>query len=240
MKQYFIGEEGMKKFKKRYYNIFLPIVAGGAAIYLTINLMSTHNSDGITPLIIAAAVLAYLGFAMTRVFKKQKKMLQSYRLTITENEIIREQMNTPPLTVNFMEVKEIMKTRRGSFIVRGVSRTDLIQIPYWVDDLASLEEQLQTFSTITTANNFMLRQWGVLGIRLAALAMFILMGVVTNRTVAAIFGVLLIGLIIWGLNEIRVNKNMTVSSKRRSTVVYFLIAIVVVFQLISKLWLFGV
>jgi len=238
MNQYLIGEEGIKKFRRRYFNILLPIVAGGAVIYLTINLMSTHNSDGITPIIITVAMISYLGFMLMRTFKKQKQMLQSYRLTITDNEIIREQMNTPPLTINFMEVKEIMKTKKGSFIVRGVSRTDLIQIPYWVDDLPGLEEQLEKFSTITTANNFIRKQYGVLAIRLLGLALFLVTTTVTNKIVVSICGAAVIGLIIWGLNEIRQNKNITVNAKRRSMVVYTLIAILVIFQLISKLWLF--
>jgi len=238
MKQYFIGEEGMKKFKKRYYNIFLPVMALGAVIPLTINLMSIHAADGYTPWIVFGALAVYFTFSLTRMFKKQKTMLESYRLTITENEITREQMNTPPLTISFMEVKEIMKTRKGSFIVRGISKTDLIQIPAWVDDTAGIEEQLQTFSTVTTAKNFMRRQYGALAIRLLALAMLIVIYTVNDQLIVGICSALLIGLIIWGLNEIRVNKNMPINAKRRSTVVFTLIAIVVVFNLISKLWLF--
>jgi len=238
MKQYFIGEEGLKKFKKRYYNIFLPVMALGAVIPLTINLMSIHAADGYTPWIVFGALAVYFTFSLTRMFKKQKTMLESYRLTITENEITREQMNTPPLTISFMEVKEIMKTRKGSFIVRGISKTDLIQIPAWVDDTAGIEEQLQTFSTITTAKNFMRRQYGALAIRLAALGILIAISMVNDRTVVAILGAVLIGLIIWGLNELRINKNVTVNAKRRSMVVYTLIAIVVVFEVISKFWLY--
>ena len=238
MKQYFIGEEGMKKFRKRYYNIFLPVMALGAVIPLTINLMSIHAADGYTPWIVFGALAVYFTFSLTRMFKKQKTMLESYRLTITENEITREQMNTPPLTISFMEVKEIMKTRKGSFIVRGISKTDLIQIPAWVDDTAGIEEQLKTFSTVTTAKNFMRRQYGALAIRLLGLAMLIVIGVVKDQLIVGICGALLIGLIIWGLNEIRVNKNMPTNAKRRSMVVFALIAIVVVFNLISKLWLF--
>jgi hypothetical protein len=238
MKQYFIGEEGMKKFRKRYYNIFLPVMALGAVIPLTINLMSIHAADGYTPWIVFGALAVYFTFSLTRMFKKQKTMLESYRLTITENEITREQMNTPPLTISFMEVKEIMKTRKGSFIVRGISKTDLIQIPAWVDDTAGIEEQLKTFSTVTTAKNFMRRQYGALAIRLLGLAMLIVIGVVKDQLIVGICGALLIGLIIWGLNEIRVNKNMPTNAKRRSMVVFTLIAIVVVFNLISKLWLF--
>lgn len=240
MKHYSIGEEGIKKFRKRYFNIFLPIIAGAAAIYLTINLMSTHNSDGPTPFIIAGAVLAYLGFTMTRMFNKQKKMLQSYRLTITENEIVREQMNMPPLTINFMEVKEIMKTRKGSFIVRGVSRNDLIQIPYWVDDAANLEEQLQNFATVTTATNWLRMQYGVLAIRLLGIALFLITCTVNNKIIISICAILLIGLIIWGLNELRHNKNISIAAKRRSYVIYTLIAFMVAINVLSKLWLFPV
>jgi len=238
MKQYLIGEEGVKKFRKRYFNIFLPVAVIGMAIPLTINLMSIHKDEGTTPWIIVGAVLVYIGFSLTRMFRKQKKMLESYRLTITENEIIREQMNTPPLTISFMEVKEIMKTRKGSFLVRGISRTDLIQIPCWVDDVAGLEEQLKSFSTVTTAKNFMRLQYGVLAIRLLALAMLIVISTVDDKLVVGVCGVALIGLIIWGLNEIRVNKNITINAKRRSTVVYTLIAIVVAFNLFTKLWLY--
>lgn len=238
MKQYSIGEEGIKKFRKRYFNIVLPMVAIGAAIPLTINLLSSHTEDKTTPWIIVGVVLAYFSFSLVRTFKKQRQTLLSYRLTITDNEIVREQLNMPPLTINFMEVKEIMKTRKGSFIVRGVSRNDLIQIPYWVDDAASLEEQLQTFATITTANSWLRMQYGVLAIRLLGLALLIVTSAVNNKIIVSICGALLIALIIWGLNELRNNKNISVAAKRRSYVIYTLIAFVVAINIFAKLWLY--
>jgi len=237
MNLYSIGEEGIKKFRKRFFKIFLPTVAIAATIYLTFNFLY-YRSDLTMAWIFMAAMVVYFSFNTVRTFRKQKKILQSYRLTVTDNEIIREQANMPPLTINFMEVKEIIKTKRGAFIVKGATRNDCIQVPSWIDDATGLEEQLQRFATISTSNSWLHRLYGALAIRLTAIAMLITTVAAENKVIVGVCGAALIGVIIWAINEVRVNKNIGVNMKRRSYVIYTLIVLVVLFNLYAKVWLF--
>ena len=129
MQQFKINEAGFKKFKKRWLTITVPIMSVVVIIITLTNTFSGKTVDTGYLLIVFPIVVIFLGFNMYRGFRKQKKFLASYSVTLTDNEIIREQMNTPPLTINFMEIKEIAKTEKGAFIIKGLTRADVIGIP---------------------------------------------------------------------------------------------------------------
>jgi hypothetical protein len=74
-------------------------------------------------------------------FRKQKKFLLSYSVTVSDEGVTREQLNTPPLSISFMEIKEIIKTPKGGFMVKGIDRTDVIHILYFIDNPDTLEER---------------------------------------------------------------------------------------------------
>ena len=86
----------------------------------TINSKNQANNVNILPFIIPFAFLA-VGFGIYRGVNRQKSLLDSYTLNITNNLIIREQLNTPTISIYFSDIREIAKLKNGSFLIKGRS-----------------------------------------------------------------------------------------------------------------------
>ena len=226
MQQFKIGEDGYKKFRKRWLTIMLPLLTGTAVLVLLLNTYSARTTEvNVLPYLIPILAV-WFGFGIFRSLRKQKKLLMSYRLTISEEGITREQMNTPPLSISFMEIKEIIKTKKGGFMIKGVDRTDVILVPYMIDDPEMLEERLQALAPITyNAKEPLYRKYGMVLFALA-LGMMLCVYTVTNKIMVAICAILLVGLFVWAFYEIRVSKNVPRNAKRSSW--FFLIVVVAI------------
>jgi len=91
--------------------------------------------------------------------------------SFSKSDIIREQLNTAPLTIHFMEIKEILKSKKGGFMIKGRTRTDVICIPYLIDNAAALEVELGKFAPIIS------------GMVVSAAFIFRFIELVTNKSV---------------------------------------------------------
>ncbi|HXB93376.1 MAG TPA: hypothetical protein VNU72_13855 [Puia sp.] len=217
MQQFKISEEAYKQYRKKWLAIFIPsvfLITGGA---VTLSFVSDKSDLHSLPFALGAVVL-FLSFSIYNSAKKQKKLMLSYCITISEGEITREQLNTPGLTINFMEIKEIVKTRKGSFMIKGRTRTDLIVIPFIIDDHAAMEQQLATLAPITIRTKdplYVKYRWVWAFLPLAMMAAVYLSN---NKIIVGICGVALIGFFIWLFYEFRVSKNITTKARRRSWV----------------------
>lgn len=223
MQQFKISEEGYRKFRKKWLTIFIPTLLIGMTIVVLITSRNSRNEDFISTLIAVSVMIIFLGITLYRGLKKQKKMLMSYSITISEEGITREQMNTRPLSISFMEIREIVKSEKGNFTIKGVGRTDVINIPYWIDDHAGLEQQLQTLAPLKLNTK---DPWHKkYGTPLSFLVMGLMFGVfyLNNKVIVGICGVLLTGFLIWSFFEVRTSKNIPENTKRMSWV--FLIVI---------------
>lgn len=227
MQQFKIGESGIKKFRKRFLTIIIPLVVVFIGI-MTVTTMHSAEPAGTdnTFLFVLPIVAAYLGFIFYRSFRKQLKFLRSYSLTVTDGEITREQLDTPPLTISFMAVKEIVKTKKGVYFVRGLDRTELIMIPNLIDNPGELEERLQALAPISTKSiEPFYRKYGILIFFPLGIGLLIGTGAATNPTIAGICCGLLDALLIWGFIEINRNKNLPRSVRRLRWFMLFLLII---------------
>ena len=146
MQQFRITEEGYKKFRKRWFSVIFPLALIPAALIIVTNIRKQGGDN--TLLFVIPFIVLFLGFSVFRTLKKQKQMLMSYSVTISDSEIRREQLNSPPLSISFMEIKDITKTAKGGFIIRGIKRMDVINIPYWIDNPSELEQRLQALAPV--------------------------------------------------------------------------------------------
>lgn len=234
MKQFKIGEDGYKKFRQRWLRIMVPFIVVLVLIFVAYNLYTSGGAAGDTWLYFAPIVPIIYIFSIVRSLKKQKKFLLSYTINISDNEIMREQMNTPPLTINFMEIKEIIRSEKGNFIIKGASRTDIINIPYFMDNIGDLEQHLQTLAPIKirTKDPWHVKyRWALLFLMLA-----LFLGLVNsnNKVIVGICGTLSVGLIIWAIYFLLTSKNIPTSSKRRVWI-YFLILASIIYATYTKL-----
>jgi hypothetical protein len=172
-------------------------------------------------------MLILIGFSYYRGLKKQKRLLMSYTVTLSDNEIIREQLNTPSLTINFMEIKEIIKSEKGNFTIKGVSRQDVIYIPYLIDNPIELEQRLETFGPITVhIKDPFYKKYRML-LTILVLGSMVGLYTVNNKIIVGICGILVSGSLTWAFYETRVSKNIPESAKRRSWIFLLVIASII-------------
>lgn len=227
MQQFKIGESGIKKFKKRYLAIIIPMVVVFIGIMAATTMRTADPAGtGNTFLFVIPIVAAYFAFTFYRSFRKQMKILKSYSLTVTDGEITREQLDTPPLTISFMAVKEIVKTKKGVYFVRGLDRTEVILIPNLIDNPGELEERLQALAPISTKSTEpFYRKYSALIFLLLGIGLLIGTGAATNPAIAGICCGLLDALLIWGFIEINRNTNLPRSVRRLRWFMLFLLII---------------
>ena len=79
-------------------------------------------------------VLGALAFGLYRGVNRQKEIFDSYRLTLDNNAITREQHKTPTITISNTDVIEIVKNSNGSFTIKGNSPVNVIGVPSQKDD----------------------------------------------------------------------------------------------------------
>ncbi|MDO6432762.1 hypothetical protein Q4E93_19300 [Flavitalea sp. BT771] len=230
MQQFRMDKDGHKKIVRKWLILTAALTVITTGIIVATNFYTANPGDiNVLPYVIPFLAVLF-AFNIYRSFKKQKKFLHSYCVTISENGVTREQMNTPPLSISSLEIREIIKTKKGSFIVKGVDRTDMIFIPHWIENPALVEERLQQLAPVAEnkkdARNRKLRA----ALAFLAIGMIICLYTVPNKIVTLICGPLLIGFIVWALYEIQTSKNVPTNAKRRNWVL--LIPIIAIAYLI--------
>jgi hypothetical protein len=228
MQQFKISEEAYRKFRKKWYNVIIPLAAVPIVVVLIlVNTGGAGNGEVNTLPFVIPFVLILIGFSYYRGLKKQKQFVMSYSVTISDTEITREQMNTPPLSINFMEIKEIIKTEKGGFTIKGLTRTDVIHISYLIENPEALQQRLETFAPIrVSGKDPFYKKYRIL-LSILALGSIVAVITLTNKVIVGICGTLVTGLLIWSFYEIRTSKNIPINIKRRSWIYLIFIASII-------------
>jgi len=223
MQQFKISEAGYKKFRKRSLRISIPLFIVILAAGILISNSTSGKEDVNTSFFVFPVVAILIGFSLYRGLRKQKEMLMSYSVTISDDRVTREQMNTRPLSLSFMEIKEIIKSEKGNFTIKGEGRENVIHIPYWIDGHAVLEQQLQTLAPMKVNTKDPWYQKYRIVLSLLLVAMMVAVYTVSNKIIVGICGIPLTGFLAWSFYKIRINKNLPENTRRSSW--FFLIVI---------------
>ena len=234
MQQFKIDESSYKKARKRLliWSPLLIVFAVGVAILTADHGTIEFAASSLSFTLLYLVVI--LGFSFFTVFRRQKKMFLTYSVTISNERITREHGGTPPLTISFMEIKEIVKTKKGAFIIRGLQRKDVIFIPFGIENKDELEARLAELAPISSKSQDPVYKHYRSFLGLGAFLMWIAVSIVINKTLVVITGVLSIGLYIWAYYEIQTNNNLSENRKKRSYI-YFLFILLVLSTMYTKL-----
>lgn len=216
MQTFKIRHDGFKEIRKKSLVRTVPllIVAGAVGIAIsTINSKQEETDVNVLPFVIPFAALA-LGFGIYRGTSRQKALVDSYTLTITNTLITREQLNTPTVTIYFNDIKEIAKHKNGSFTIRGKGASDLVAIPVQIDNYSHLETSLQNIHPIVTKDkpSFLEKYQSLTG--LLTVGLMLCVYTVNNKIVVAVTGIALVALMIWSFIKIRSSTNIDSKTKR--------------------------
>jgi hypothetical protein len=152
-------------------------------------------------------IMGILGFSIWRGIKRQKALLESYELTISDQLICREQLNTPDISILVTEVVEIAKYPKGGFSIRGSRNNGTIIIPVQVENYAQLEATLQQIHPITIKRHSFLKKFQFL-LSLISLGLMVCVFLLTDKIIVGTAGCLLTALMIWSLVRIQKDKNI--------------------------------
>lgn len=151
MEQFKIRPNGFKEIRKAMLMrsipmILLAIFVGFAISYF--NADTQQSNVNIYPFLVPLTLIA-LGFALFRIIKKQKEQFESYRLTIDDNGITKEQLHFPTISIATAELTEIRKNANRSFTVKGSSTFHTINIPSQIENYEKLEKLLNEIRPIS-------------------------------------------------------------------------------------------
>lgn len=225
-----IKPDGFKEIRKRILLFSIPafvlgIVITGVSMYTSTMNRSDDVKPGYAPeqsiqLIDVIAYLpmvifiAILAFGLTRMLKKAKKTLDSYELTISENLIAREQLNTPTISIYINEVQEIIKRKKGGFYIKGEKARDFIIVPKQIENPEQLELALEKIKPLVSKGKGINQlKWQAL-LNLASLALLITLNVSFNHIIVAISGTLFLAITVYNFIQAQKSKNIDYRTKR--------------------------
>lgn len=230
MQVFKIRQNGFKEIRKKILLRLIPTLIIAVAVGITISTINSkqkENDVSILPIFIPI-MTAVMGFGLYRGLNRQKALFESYTLTITNNLITREQLNTPTISIYFNDIVEIAKNKNGSFTIKGKVAADLIGIPVQIDDCSQLETALQQIQPIVIKDkvSFMEKYQSLTGLVTGGL--MICVYTVNNKIIVALTGSALVALFVWSFIKIRSSKNIDSKTKRAFWIIILVLASIII------------
>jgi hypothetical protein len=168
--------------------------------------------------------LLLLAAGMYRGIQRQKVLFLSYRLTIDEHCITREQATTPTIRLAGKEIQEIYKDANGSYAVKGSSINQTILIPAQIENPAGLEESLARFSPLEASPKMPITTSALRLLPIATLVLMVLVYVSASKVVVAVSGTLLLGVMSYSLVATQRSKHIDGKTKKNTWILLLVIA----------------
>lgn len=210
-----IKENGFDEIKKSIIIKSLPItlvsLTTGYLIY-HFNPNRQPNNVNILPFFIPI-VLGAVIFGLYRGIKRQRILFKSYTLIINENEIIREQISTPKISIPHNEIQSIQRNPNGTLIILGKTTTETIIIPSQIDHSEQLDNLLSKIHPISDSDKKSLAEKFKGLIILSTLALMASVYISTNSLVVGITGTLVTLILVYSFYKNITNKNIDKKTK---------------------------
>lgn len=216
MEQFKIRQDGFKEIRKAMLIKAIPISLLAAFGGLAISHFNTNGQQSdvnVFPFVIPI-VLGALAFGLYRGVNRQKEIFDSYRLTLDNNGITREQHNTPTITISNTDVSEIIKNSNGSFAIKGNSSLNVIGVPSQIDDYEKLEKSLAEIRKISSKSSepFLQKFRGLLSILTIGLMAAVYIS--KDKIIVGVSGTVLLVVLGYSFFEVQRSKNVDSKTKK--------------------------
>jgi hypothetical protein len=188
---------------------------------------NTHD----LPLIIAV-IMVVMTFSLIRVIKGQKVIFETYKLIIDDVRIIRQQGNTPDITLTFSEIKSITKTSKGGLVIRGSNPLNMILVPAQLDGLSGLEQLLLENCKVQMSDSNPLMQRLLIPFTLFTLCLMAVIYISNNKIIVLISGIILLPIMIAGFIKLQTNKN--IDNKTRKSSYWMILMFLIIIGIVVK------
>lgn len=216
MEQFKIRHDGFKEIRKALLikaipNSLLAALFGLAIAYFSNN---EQQSDVKTLPFAIPLMFGLLAFGLYRGIKRQEALFHSYSLILDNNSIIREQINTPTITVSTSDITEIIKYSNGSFTIKGNSNFNVIGVPSQIEDYEKLEKLLSEIRPISvkTDTPFLQKFRGLISI--FTLGLMATVAISNDKLIVGVSGTVLLAVLGYSVFEIQRSKNIDYKTKR--------------------------
>ncbi|TKK64721.1 hypothetical protein FC093_21985 [Ilyomonas limi] len=235
MQQFKIELKGFRDISNKAIMRTIPVMllAGATGMYISVSSNSNDVDDvGILPYVIVT-VLIGLAIGLYKGINRQKKLLESYTLTIGNNLITREQSNTPTISLYYNEISEIAKSPNNTILIKGKKASDVIIVPKQIEKYERIETLLQEIKPFTrvSSDSVLNRYRSVLSLILIGL--MVCLYTTIDKVLVTITGASLIVFMVWGIVKLRSNKNADSKTKRTSIVSIFVLACIIAVMFIK-------
>ncbi|MEQ1732803.1 MAG: hypothetical protein ABL940_03970 [Bacteroidia bacterium] len=229
MEQFTIKENGFAELRKplliKLTLMLLLIIFGSLAI----SYFSTNNEQNNinTILFLIPLVLIVLGFSLYRSINKLQETFESYKLTIEDNSVTREQKNTPTITILNSEITEIVKNSNGSLTIKTNSILNHIGVPYQMNDFLRIEKTLSEVKQISimTKKPFLQNFIGLVYVLPIGLMAAIYLS--QNKVIVGICGIVLLIVLGYSFFEMRRSKHIDNTTKKGLWWIFVVIASII-------------
>ncbi len=210
MEQFKIAEGGFKIIRNQYLRTMIPIcivasiIAISAAEY---NYRDELQDVNILPIVIPFFLLIFT-LSIVLALKRLKTSFASYKITIGNDEISKNQNNMPEIIIPKSGIKGIYKEKDQGFRIVGQKRNDTIIIPSSIERYIEVEDKLNALSPIVgrSAKTFLEKNQMYLAYVVMALLGVLLIS--NDPLIIVSTGIVVFSLSIWSLIEqIIQNKN---------------------------------
>lgn len=195
------------------------------------NEISTHY------LTIPVIIILFV-YSTFNALKKQKEILESYKLTITENEITRQQANAPDVIISRNFIGSISKTSKGDIIIKGIDANEQIAVPLLIDRFDELEQLLTSWKEFSLPEKSFLQR-NLTAVIVVGLASLIAVNTITNKALLLVSAAVFCATMIWSATELRRNPD-TPPKLRKFWGWLIFIMIVVILNAVGRVWIFPV
>jgi len=230
MEQFKIRQNGFNEIRRGALIKVIPILLLAAFVGLAISHFNTSGQESdvnVYPFVIPL-ILGAIGFGIYRGINRQKEVFESYKLTIDNDSITREQYNMQTISISIADISEIRKNSNGSLIIKGKSSVDVIGVPTQIENFEKLEQLLSEIRNILDKDKepFLQKHIGLFSILLAVMTLG-LMAVIylcENKIISGICGTVLLIILAFSFIEIQKSKNIDNKTKKGS---WWLVLVVV-------------
>ena len=142
--QFKIREGGFAEIRKKRLIKSIPtllVATSGGLVITYLNPNAHEGGPNIYPFLIPF-LIGLVIFSAFRGANRLKPLFDSYRLTIGDGCIVRDQYNTPQISIAIDQACAILKNADGSFTIKGDSAINAIAIPSQIEEYEKLENLL--------------------------------------------------------------------------------------------------
>lgn len=125
MKIYKNKQNSFKDIQKKMIGRSIPVMALALVFGLIISYGNSVNEEVNTLPYVLLIGIGAVSFGIYKGLNRQRQLFESYSLTIDENSIQREQLNTPIVTIKKEDLQGIVKSKNGSFVIKGKKQSGL-------------------------------------------------------------------------------------------------------------------